>query len=758
MAFKIRRGTNAERLAYTPAIGEPIWTTDTKKLWIGDGITAGGVAVDAESYLNDEYLQDLTAAMFTAGGHSGVSFTYDDNTGRVIATVNFPPNAPASGGSFHFNVTGADSTLKQINSSETIQFTGSNGINVSVNDTAGTTIVNIDGFNVQGGGGSANLEDVGWFVTGTDSTQTRINNDETLQFLGGNGITIAVDDTLAPARLTITSPVNPTVNEVFSIPYYTTTNSSTLVSSGPDLRFSSEHGTLSSNVFASQTVISQLISNPLNISNIQPDTPSPGKATITLTSAHPHPPFYVGRFIKLSGVNPVAWNYSWEVLSCTTTQVVVSTTFTGTVADSGNPTYITGLNKFSGLQTGQSLVKVYWPGSSPGDFGTSPTIIDFNPNAKTFLQMNAGTANTPGSIYFSPQLAGYIGGGTIRETTTRGLNIFPTGDDKFITLGGTLDQNNNLGPIEYPAKLRVLDNSAFFGDGQIAMVEFVQSHNSGLGHSLNFARTRGSFNTPLATINNDTLGAITFTGYDGSSSLLTTGYSMPASAAIISRAAETPTSGQLSLAGKIIFQTAKVGAGYVLSDVMLMDENQNVTMYANATVAEDLAVGSAVTIGSSLKLEGNAITSIASNADLTLLANGTGRVSIEGVLNVTTVDTGDSSAITFTPAALFNSDVTVENNLTVNNKVYANEFVSTSVGSPEIVTSSNFKIRVSNNEFNFNTSGVFKLPVLTAAPGSPTSGMVAVADGTGWDPLGAAGKEQMVVYLGGAWRAIAQEP
>lgn len=755
----MRRGTDAERQAITPEIGEPIWTTDTNKLWVGDGITAGGIAVDAESYLNNEYLQDLTAAMFTAGGHSGVSFTYDDNTGRVIATVNFPATPPASGGSFHFNLTGADSTLKQINSSETVQFLGSNGINVSVNDTGGTTIVNIDGLNVAGGGGNANLQDVGWFVTGADSTQTRINNDETLQFLGGNGITVAVDDTLAPARLTITSPVQPTLGEVFSIPYYTATNSSTLASSGPDLRFSSEHATLSANVFASQTIINQLNSTPLDIANIQPDTPAPGKATITFVTPHPHPPFYTGRYIKISGVTPSAWNYSWEVLTCTTTQVVISTTFSGTVAGSGNPTEITGLDKYSGLQTGQSIIKVYWPGSSPGDLGASATITNYNPNAKTFFELTAGSANTPGQVYFSPQLAGYVSGGSVNETTTRGMNIFTTGDNQFVNFGGTLDQNNGLGPIEYGAKLRVLDNSAFFGDGQVAMVEFVQSHSSGpQGHSLNFTRTRGTFNNPLAVVQGDTLGFITFTGFDGTTSLPNSGYSMPASAAILVTAAETPVLSQFSLAGRITLQTAKIGAGYTLSDAMTIDENQNITMFSDASVAQDLVVGSSVLVNDSIKIEGNAITSVVSNANLTLLSNGTGRVTVEGVLNVTTVDTGDSSAITFTPAVLFNSDVTVENNLTVNNRVYATEFVSSSVGAAEIETTSNFKIRVAAQEFGFNTSGVFKLPVLTSAPGSPASGMVAVADGTGWDPLGAAGKEQMVVYLGGAWRAIAQEP
>ena len=59
MALQIRRGTDAERLALSganaPAIGELIYTTDTKKLYVGDGSTAGGNAVDttlAAQYLS----------------------------------------------------------------------------------------------------------------------------------------------------------------------------------------------------------------------------------------------------------------------------------------------------------------------------------------------------------------------------------------------------------------------------------------------------------------------------------------------------------------------------------------------------------------------------------------------------------------------------------------------------------------------------------------------------------------------------------
>ena len=46
------------------------------------------------------------------------------------------------------------------------------------------------------------------------------------------------------------------------------------------------------------------------------------------------------------------------------------------------------------------------------------------------------------------------------------------------------------------------------------------------------------------------------------------------------------------------------------------------------------------------------------------------------------------------------------------------------------------------------------LPVLTAEPSSPVNGMVAVADGTSWDPMLNAA-QTMVVYLAGAWRQIA---
>ncbi len=43
MALKLRRGTEANRTSITPAEGEIIYVTDTKKIYVGDGTTPGGV-------------------------------------------------------------------------------------------------------------------------------------------------------------------------------------------------------------------------------------------------------------------------------------------------------------------------------------------------------------------------------------------------------------------------------------------------------------------------------------------------------------------------------------------------------------------------------------------------------------------------------------------------------------------------------------------------------------------------------------------
>lgn len=60
------RGLEADRLSVTPDSGEPLFTTDEKKLYIGDGVTPGGVAVD------------------TGGGGGGAVDSVNGQTGVVV--------------------------------------------------------------------------------------------------------------------------------------------------------------------------------------------------------------------------------------------------------------------------------------------------------------------------------------------------------------------------------------------------------------------------------------------------------------------------------------------------------------------------------------------------------------------------------------------------------------------------------------------------------------------------------------------------
>ena len=48
--LQVRRGTAAEVAAITPLEGEPVWATDTKKLYVGDGSTAGGILAGNRSF------------------------------------------------------------------------------------------------------------------------------------------------------------------------------------------------------------------------------------------------------------------------------------------------------------------------------------------------------------------------------------------------------------------------------------------------------------------------------------------------------------------------------------------------------------------------------------------------------------------------------------------------------------------------------------------------------------------------------------
>lgn len=58
---------------------------------------------------------------------------------------------------------------------------------------------------------------------------------------------------------------------------------------------------------------------------------------------------------------------------------------------------------------------------------------------------------------------------------------------------------------------------------------------------------------------------------------------------------------------------------------------------------------------------------------------------------------------------------------------------------------------------HLDINGAMRLTPLSAAPANPVSGMLAVANGTGWNPT-STGKNTLVCYLGSAWVQVAVAP
>ncbi|RKY53868.1 MAG: hypothetical protein DRP93_05900, partial [Candidatus Neomarinimicrobiota bacterium] len=53
MSLQIRRGTDAERIGIVFDEGEVVYATDTGTVWVGDGVTAGGIQFGLTETLTD---------------------------------------------------------------------------------------------------------------------------------------------------------------------------------------------------------------------------------------------------------------------------------------------------------------------------------------------------------------------------------------------------------------------------------------------------------------------------------------------------------------------------------------------------------------------------------------------------------------------------------------------------------------------------------------------------------------------------------
>lgn len=88
MALQIRRGPTADRTGVVFLEGEIIYDVDQKVVYIGDGVTPGGLPV---STYTDERARDAVGNILSGGTHTNISFAYVDNNdlpGTINATVN----------------------------------------------------------------------------------------------------------------------------------------------------------------------------------------------------------------------------------------------------------------------------------------------------------------------------------------------------------------------------------------------------------------------------------------------------------------------------------------------------------------------------------------------------------------------------------------------------------------------------------------------------------------------------------------------
>ena len=69
------KGLEANRKSQTPKEGEPLWVTDTKKFYIGDGTTPGGILQDTHVALSDSLTSTSTTTALTSKGAKALQDT-----------------------------------------------------------------------------------------------------------------------------------------------------------------------------------------------------------------------------------------------------------------------------------------------------------------------------------------------------------------------------------------------------------------------------------------------------------------------------------------------------------------------------------------------------------------------------------------------------------------------------------------------------------------------------------------------------------
>ena len=658
MALRIKRGTNAERLSYTPELGELIYVTDYSganvgPLWVGDGTTVGGNQVSSGS-----------------GGGGGGGDVVDDTTPQLGGNLDL--------NSYDITGTGDIDTTGNINATGSIDV----NLNIDAGGYVNATTMAANLFNGTFDG------DITGSVFSDDSTVLVDGNNNRILAPVWNGDNHAMVDTelntMKSSRLEIEDATDPKIS--FTGPVSS--------GSGHDIIASASRGTLAS------PSVSQAGDGVLDLTARGYDGDSfentavvklgPDKYTTAIGDG-----IVPGRIVFLtyneSGAtgtdNAMVFN-RFGYLGIKTdapakaldvrgdgifTGNVQAASMTGTFVADDSTILVDGVsgkvnlapNTLSDLgnvtigtpQAGQVLkyngtawvndVDVVGSGGSGGGIGNigvgaDDSAIRLINSGESFKILGAGTNST------SSDAEGNI---TITGVTELSGDTTPV-------LGGNMETgtyNIKFGDAASPGS----DDTLIFGTGNDLQIYHTGSASvikdagdGGLQILTNLLEVKNAANDEVQIDATEDGGVRLY--YNGSSKLQTT------------------------------------TNGITITGTLTGDVTGNVSGTAGAVAWSGIT-------SKPTTLAGYGITDAATSAqgtkaDTALQPAALGNYDFTGSI----VDTNDSSGITIVPAITAQSDLTVENNLYVTNAVVADRFESTSTGTPEITAATNLNLTAGN--------------------------------------------------------------
>jgi len=161
MPLQIRRGTTSQRLSITPLVSELVYDTQTKFVYVGDGVTAGGIAISPDLPLGD--LNDIALEELAEGDilrYDGENWVNNELSLNSLDAVTI--TAPANNDIIKFNGTNWVNDVLVLPSAITADLTGSlfaDDSSILVDAVSGTLVgplatsglaadLNLNGFNI----------------------------------------------------------------------------------------------------------------------------------------------------------------------------------------------------------------------------------------------------------------------------------------------------------------------------------------------------------------------------------------------------------------------------------------------------------------------------------------------------------------------------------------------------------------------------------------------------------------------------------